>query len=293
MASSTAFLAFAIFFTVVSLFFVALSFSTDNWLQYTVDRSALAQSTSSQVISEKNRLPWYHSRHRGLFRTCYEGNETTFLETEPYNSQRIDRNCLYLNYDIPEPDNFNLKSSDYRLRIHLMRCHVGFLITALFFLLIGCVVGAFGCWKAKATTSRYAAVVVFIGAFFTAAGMAFFHGAEYIERNKVREDNTFPLNWHSDLFTNTVRSYGWSYILGWVGMAIGAISAILYLIASWLIKQKLKDEKIPLDTYSMRSRNRAYDYMDPYANGPGRPPYGYEDPYSKGGDPGTWGWTRY
>ena len=68
-------LGFATVMTAISLLLVALAFSTDHWLDYTVDRQSIraAGGVTEQELSD-NEL--YFTRNRGLFRTCYPGNET-------------------------------------------------------------------------------------------------------------------------------------------------------------------------------------------------------------------------
>ena len=54
-------------------------------------------------------------------------------------------------------------------------------------LLVGVVVSSVGCWYISPKFFRVAGLVVFIGAFFVALGMACFHGADYLEREKIDE----------------------------------------------------------------------------------------------------------
>ena len=60
----------------IVLVFLAVSFATDHWLEFDVTRSQLAPSirTNSETSVVMGR--YTHTRHRGLFRECYPGNDT-------------------------------------------------------------------------------------------------------------------------------------------------------------------------------------------------------------------------
>ncbi len=72
---ATLMLTFATIWTAASLILVALSFATDHWIDFNVDRDAMV--AQGKVTSNNfNNNPLYFTRYRGLFRTCYPGNET-------------------------------------------------------------------------------------------------------------------------------------------------------------------------------------------------------------------------
>ena len=56
----------------ITLIFMAVSFGTDYWIIFNVDKDQLS-STDKDVSNAK----WTHSRYQGLFRVCYPGNEST------------------------------------------------------------------------------------------------------------------------------------------------------------------------------------------------------------------------
>lgn len=51
----------------------------------------------------------------------------------------------------------------FRIFSDLLRAHFAFFCLALLLLLIGCVLGAIGCWNLGARTTRSAGLVVFFG----------------------------------------------------------------------------------------------------------------------------------
>lgn len=52
----------------ITIVFLAVSFATDYWLEFKVDPGYTRLSTDNARVS--------HTRHRGIFRECYPGNDT-------------------------------------------------------------------------------------------------------------------------------------------------------------------------------------------------------------------------
>ena len=69
---ATALIVIATILGPITLVFMAVSFGTDYWLEFDVDRSIL--SSSERIDNEIAK--WTHTRYRGLFRECYPGNDT-------------------------------------------------------------------------------------------------------------------------------------------------------------------------------------------------------------------------
>ena len=72
-------LGFAIAFCFVALVLVCLGFATDHWVDVTVDREKVKILASANEAMDPNTF----SRYRGVFKVCYEGSETTFLDDDP------------------------------------------------------------------------------------------------------------------------------------------------------------------------------------------------------------------
>ena len=73
-------LGFATFLTVTCVVLVAVSFASDHWIDTVVDRvqlkkEATLDSDTAALEALKTDLR-YFKRYRGLFRTCFPGNET-------------------------------------------------------------------------------------------------------------------------------------------------------------------------------------------------------------------------
>ncbi|KAL8590648.1 hypothetical protein ACOMHN_067427 [Nucella lapillus] len=262
MSCATALIVIATNLGPITLVFMAVSFGTDYWLEFDVDRSKL---DATDLLAGKER--YTHTRYRGLFRECYPGNDTSFLDSYP---GVVDNFCFNVQYDLPESR--SSYSDDYLIRIHLLRLFLAFYIVALVFFVTAFVFGLILCCWRISRWAYIAGLCAYIAAFSVAAAIAFFHGAEYLERNKLTEIE-FYKGWSQTIKEATRRSYGWSYTLGWVGMIMAAFTATFYSLAGCYITSQRYEDRERLEKDSSHRGGRA-DY--PIAM---EPVYAMEDPY--------------
>lgn len=243
---------------ILALLFVALSFGTDHWIEYVVDRGTELHSAVDNDTYYGN--PLYFSRDRGLFRTCYLGTETLFLEQPAYADQVVDGRCLVeRGYELsPNPETINY-GEFYDLRVHLMRCHFGFQIVSMVFFVISIWCVMCGCWSSNYSNVRSGAFLAFLGALSCAAAMAFFHGYDFLEREKIAQ-NIFRKIWMNipPLQGKASFQLGYSYMTGWVGAGLGLMSTVVLMCASDSMAAELDDLDEPV---KKRRHNKAYDYM--------------------------------
>ncbi len=111
----------AIVFSFISLVLVCLGFATDYWQEITVNRENL-RSISAAIGADFETDPNYFGRHRGIFKVCYRGTETVFLDN---NDDLVSGNCLWI-----EGLSFNSDQSttnfedEYEIRNHLIRAQL-------------------------------------------------------------------------------------------------------------------------------------------------------------------------
>ncbi|KAL8600910.1 hypothetical protein ACOMHN_045047 [Nucella lapillus] len=260
----------------ITLVFMSVSFGTDHWLKFDVDRNKLTTAVKTSTTYER----FSHSRYRGLFRECYPGNDTAFLDDNP---NLLDDFCLPFEYELPTG-----KSDEFFTRIHLLRLFLGFFIMALVFYATAFVFGlVLCCWR----TSRWgyiAGILAYIAAFSQAAAIAFFHGAEYLERNKISDDG-FYMQWPEVIQNSTTRSYGWSYTFGWVSMVLATLAATFYSIAGCYIASSRYEDRDSLDKEPYRggreyplAMEQRYPMDDPYVIKP-QPMYAADYPHAYAG----------
>lgn len=273
---------------------LAVSFATDHWLEFDVDTEDLSVAVRNARESSVLMARYTHSRNRGIFRECYPGNDTQFLENiGNYDGDVYDKHCFRIYFTIPdEVAGQGDWSDDYLARIHLIRCWLAFYILALVVFLAAYVFGLLICCWRQSRWAYIAGLCAYIAAFSTAAAIAFFHGAEYLERNKITQEDPymgkFYIAWDSQTQKATDRTYGYSYIIGWIAMVFAAFTATFYSVAGCYIGGERYSEK----EYYEKGRSREYlersypmpletphkDYY--YGHQGGYPaPYGQQGPY--------------
>ncbi|CAC5386890.1 unnamed protein product [Mytilus coruscus] len=226
--SVTVMLLIGICFTIITLMFMTLSFSTNYWVSYTVNRDNL---TTNQRNDYNINGRYTYSRHRGLFRECYPVEESgVFLALQ---SDTIDNSCFFVDLDIPDTT-FTTPSNHYMNRVHLLRTCIAFFIIGIVLLIAQYVLGmVILCYRRR---SKYAFIASFLSclvAVFDVAAIAFWHGAFYLEQNKITDtvDNVkFFNSWDFEMKIATDSNFGWSYVLGWISFCCAIFIAIAYFI---------------------------------------------------------------
>ena len=96
-------------------------------------------------------------------------------------------------------------------------------------------------------------------------------------------------NYFQDVYEFSKFSYGYSYILGWIGVGCAAIGAVLFLLAAMSISNRQKEEERAekrqerkykesmMDTMYGGYPNSAYSGYNGYS---GYTPYSGPDPYA-------------
>ncbi|XP_064643565.1 uncharacterized protein LOC135497653 isoform X2 [Lineus longissimus] len=254
MASSVT-LGIGVLLTVMAVLCFGLSFSTDYWAMWNVDRTALktyaTANPSSDIATNLNTQKLYFTRYYGLWRTCYPGNETyQFLST----AQGVtDNYCLLVNYELGEMAPNYSGTSEYWVMINLRRCSFGFMIAALVFGLLSCVAGTWGCWKATPSPNYIAGAMSLLGALFGGGSIGCFHGVHYLEQD-VLSDAGFYSTWPTTLKNVSSWSLQWSYIVGWVGVALILLTSVLFLVEGYNIQQSENRQK------KRKNSKRLHDY---------------------------------
>jgi len=264
----------------LALLFLSIAFATDHWIDYAVDRTTLkAQNSFAEKLCCD---PLYFDRYRGLFRTCFPGTETYFfenstvLESLGLEGKVIDGRCLKQEgYELVQSPHTVAFGKDYSARKHLMRAHVGFSAASLLFLLISISISAMGCWTLNENIMRYSGLMAFLGGFCAAGGMACFHGYDYLEKEKIDREE-FRKHWMNTApFDQGLAnySYGYSYMVCWVGVSLGLIAAIALLCATNSIAEAHQEEH-----YEHMKHKKKMGKMGPSAA------YGYNDQPQMGYD---------
>ncbi|CAG5126871.1 unnamed protein product [Candidula unifasciata] len=238
----------------ITLVFMSVSFGTNFWVQFTVNVASFNKTIRDRTRTDVGFARYHLTRDRGLFRECYPGNETEFLDKA---TGVVDDYCFNINYD--QPSNVQNPSDSYMTRLHLNRSFLAFFVVSIALFVIAYIFGLILCCLRAARWAYVAGIVSYSSAFFLAAAIAFFHGAEYIERNKLNggpnsNEAQFYPSWEQYLKDATTRQYGWSYPLAWVGMILATIAATFYSLAGCYIASEFYEDEEVLH----KSRHRNY-----------------------------------
>ncbi|XP_046574528.1 uncharacterized protein LOC124282563 [Haliotis rubra] len=246
---------------VIAIVMIAAVIGTDRWVMWTVDRTKLTSTQRADTSSAR----FYHTRHRGMFRECYPGNDTSFLDTS---NDVIDKNCFQLKF----VDNIDGSSAEYQLMIGLYTSFMALFVVAEVVFVVAYILGLCLCVRRLHSQACYASIFCFIAAFILALGMALFHASIYVQREQVRDVLTdrqkYYQMWPNELKLATVREFKESYIVAWVGLILAAITAICYGLAA----KFLADNKHRRRPYSEKAFREPYFYDNPqYALDPYQP----------------------
>lgn len=236
----------------ITLIFMAVSFGTNHWLEFRVDQSKFNSTIQAQVRTNDSLARYHLSRDRGLFRECYPDEKYNVFDKSP---GLLDGYCFSINYD--QPSDQSKPSASYMSRLHLNRCFLAFFIMSIVFFLVAYLFGLILCCLRTSRWAYIAGLFAYTSAFSLAAAIAFFHGAEYIERNKLNggkanNEEMFYSSWETYLKGATSRSYGWSYPLAWIGMILASLAATFYSLAGCYITSERYEDREVLEKHRVR-----------------------------------------
>jgi len=289
-------LAFATIFSLVAVALLAIAFSTDEWINISVERDTIKKDID---IKDKDAVwkehfdtsPLFYTRTRGLFRECFPGekddndddkNRTPRGEKVGLYMSPVETWCRNLDYYIPvENDEISSFSPERMTKIHMGRSLIALFIVSFVFMFSAFITGVVGCWRTSPSNITASAIFMLLACLFSAGAMGLWHGVEHYEREKIKlsDDERKDLYDEAELFTKewpqmgennltdyTSFKYSWSYIVSWVGVGLALISSILFSLAAVCIRSDKERE----DAMNMQYLMPVYQQkQQPYG------PYGY------------------
>ncbi|XP_067669456.1 uncharacterized protein [Haliotis asinina] len=219
---------------VVAIVFILAAMGTERWVVYTVDRTkltALQRTSSTTGITAR----YYHTRQRGMFRECYPGNDTLFLDTL---GGVIDKNCYMLMFSDSAPGS----SEEYTSMIALYTSFMVMFLVGELILVVSYAVGLYMCIVRPTSRVWISTILVCVAAFAVVLGIAFFHSSIYLQDNAVQDQlpdrQQYYSKWPSELKRATTREFKESYIAAWVGVAFAIVAAFCYGVAATALTPK-------------------------------------------------------
>ncbi|XP_067948605.1 uncharacterized protein [Watersipora subatra] len=243
---------------------------TNYWLIIQVDNESLNLQSSGTLAT--------YNRNRGLFKECFKDREATraYVRANPLADENKEclRNELLLSRNVPY-------EALYRTRAELQVAMIVVFCLALLLCVIGFGIFCYSILLQEDTSkkwslsTKWAGILIFCAAFCNALGMAFYHGAEYMETQKIGISSNaeapyafyFTISQPNALQNATLRRYSWSYALSWLAVFFEVISALCLFMSGTCCEPK-KNEKEYFDFNTLNStrshgqRNLAYEYME-------------------------------
>ncbi|KAL1283721.1 hypothetical protein T4B_2254 [Trichinella pseudospiralis] len=235
-------LSFSSVFSLLGSILIIIAFGTNNWQEFRVNRAAILKKYNQDpetrlALVMINQTDIYFSRTFGFFRECFpsEVPNGAGTYTDPLGSQ-----CRNIqDYQIPEDSTVVSNYGYYQLiRMHMMRTCVALYIVGIVFLSICLTSGIRGCWRRNSSLIMVTGILMLFSALFIIASIAIWHGIDYIQRELI-DVMPFYKRWPTILNQYTDISYGWSYMVAWIGVGFILISSISMLVA----QKKMKDEE--------------------------------------------------
>lgn len=226
---------------VLAIVIIAAVIGTDRWLVFTVERNRLLPATQLGSM-DGIKARYYHTRQRGMFRECYPGNDTMFLDTA---TDVLDKNCFSLLFS----DNPDGASDDYKLMLGLYTAFMVMFLLGELILVIAYIIGLCLCVGKMYSKAWVAAVLTFFSAFLIVVGLALFHGSVHVERENVRDRmadrQQYYQSWPTELKNSTKMEFKESYIAAWVGFVLVLITCFCYGLAVRLLSPPKPKSKAP------------------------------------------------
>lgn len=235
----------ALFLSLVAILFMALALATTEWREMTIEEDKLKEIYAQDpgLAALDNGLdPLYHSRGRGIFRTCYEGNPRFLQRPKEAGVQLLGVNCvLDRGIIIPETAERNDWGQYSRRRDHLVRVQLSMCVICIVMLLVAAGFGAAAIIQVRRSFFRkMASLFCFLAALCAVLVMVTFHVAIKLEDENITK-GPFKANWgaREPLASVTTVAYGMSYIDAWIGTGLAFVAAILYVYAGHKIHLRM------------------------------------------------------
>lgn len=284
MACSAVSLSIATIISVICVACLAIAFSTDNWYEIRVDRNKTISHLNSQgdsIPSDFDTDIRYFSRDEGIFRICFVDKKPKGMDTYVSPTQT---DCINVNYYIPE-DEVSDKFSDQRWeRLHMARSVVALFAASFFLLFLSFFTGIAGCWKRSHANLVATGILQLLASLFSAGAMGLWHAVLFYDQHKLKDDFSYAA-WPEVLKVTGITqfSFGWSYILSWVGVAQCLLASIIFLSGARCIRREKRAEQAKNMQYLMPvypDKRNPYGYAYAYP-----PPYTYHGAASQYASP--------
>ncbi|KAK0397621.1 hypothetical protein QR680_002194 [Steinernema hermaphroditum] len=239
MVSSPLLLSLSSVFALLALAMLSISFFTDNWQEFMVNRKEILnqfnqnKSLKDVLFDKYDRDQRYYSRNIGLFHIC-------FPDTIPSGSgsfAKFGSHCVVRNSDyfpaeaIRQNWGYTQNYGLYMLRTSTLSYGIGLICIVLSLL-----IGLFACWKQSTKLVVWTAALMALGVLFC----TMFIGTWFAQRYWESEHNVDPFfrSWEPIVKGATKIAYGWSMGIFIVGLAFLVIATLCMFFARFAMKRE-------------------------------------------------------
>ncbi|VDK64471.1 unnamed protein product [Onchocerca ochengi] len=268
MWSSPLLLSLTSVFGLLGLALITLALATDSWTDYQVNRreiiNAMNRNTELNARLKDNvvRNPLYFSRSYGLFLVCF----TDAVPSDIGSFSKFGSPCIWNDDYYPLDAAYEKYDSLQIYRYYAMWGAAILYLLGLVVFIICSIFGMVGCWRRSTKIVLTTALLMLFSVMFLAGSMACWHLVNYLERH-VLDIPPFYKSWEPILKQGTRFSYGWSYVVSWVGIAFILLASTFMLLSY----KKIKEE----EERAFEAKHGAYMMPNYYDKSSAMMPYGY------------------
>ncbi|VIO86387.1 Uncharacterized protein BM_BM4292 [Brugia malayi] len=208
------------------------------------------------------RNPLYFSRSYGLFLVCF----SDAVPSDIGSFSKFGSPCIWNDDYHPSDAAYEKYDSLQTYRYYAMWGAAILYLLGLVVFIICSVFGMIGCWRRSTKIVLTTALLMLFSVMFLAGSMACWHLVNYLERH-VLDMPPFYKSWEPILKQGTRFSYGWSYVVSWVGIAFILLASTFMLLSY----KKIKEE----EERAFEAKHGAYMMPNYYDKSSAMLPYGY------------------
>jgi len=285
---STAALTFATFAALSGIVLVAVGFGNSSWREYTVDDTKALWETkyNKSIVGTSD---FFYNRTVGFFKRCFPNDYPSDNQKVTWTKSPLGNECTDVKYN--EEIKGSQQDDDEQLYIHLKRLYLALYVVGLFLCFLSILTLLSGCSRSSHPLVFTTAVLLLFASGFIAAGIGCWHKFIALDEYALKTDPHVQ-SWPEAVIKATVFTYGWSYIVAWIGVGLLLIGSIIMFVAGCFLRSEEGDlydvDKEMVDNRALVAVHPSmypYDksiYASPQAMTMGYP-YGGGNPYAQAG----------
>uniref|UniRef100_A0A1I7ZBN6 Claudin domain-containing protein n=1 Tax=Steinernema glaseri TaxID=37863 RepID=A0A1I7ZBN6_9BILA len=266
MVSSPLLLSLSSVFALLALTMLGISFITDNWQEFLVNRKDILnqfnqnKSMKDQLFDKYDRDPRYYTRNIGLFHICFP--DTIPSGSGSFNKLGLQVHCITRSNDYFPAETIRQNwGNAQNYGLYMLRSSTLCYAVGLVFIALCLIVGLFACWKQSTKLILWTAALMALGVLFC----TMFIGSWFALRYWESEHNVEPFfrSWEPVLKGATKISYGWSMGIFIVGLSFLILATLCMFCARFALKRE-EDKNLNMKAGAYMMNNYYEKSMMPF-----------------------------